>query len=225
MGIMRCRGLAWSMPAIFGLAAVVVLLHSIAGGLLSGPPLSPSAWPDWFQSRTPAVATMAVVCVAAQALAWYLLAVTLAGFAARLLELSRIVVVLDLVTVAAVRRVLAASIGASVVAATISASPAGADSAVSGSAPVMVVIAADAPPPPTGAAGPVLRRLDDAPPPTTALGPAVKTSPPPPALPPVPTAAPSPAPARAVSPFTPSVAVVRPRGNLWQVAADSLAAA
>jgi hypothetical protein len=96
-------GAAW----LAALVAALVLLHSLGSGQLSTPPLlDRSALQDWLDERDAVVAAFALVRLLGLALAWYLLAVTVLGLAARLSRIPGLVRLADLATVPAVRRVL-----------------------------------------------------------------------------------------------------------------------
>ncbi|HET7489208.1 MAG TPA: hypothetical protein VFJ85_14855 [Acidimicrobiales bacterium] len=171
----------------FLVAAVVALRH--LGGPLAPPPLShPDALGAWLDRRQPAEAAFAVLRLATVAMAWYLLAVTVAGVAARAVGAVSVIRAVDAVTLPAVRRLVHAAVGASLLAATVGGGvPAMAqgaptpDTAVTtsttvpppGDVPTMHALPDD---PATGAPEadvPVMRRLPDAPaaPPDTVAAP------------------------------------------------------
>ena len=196
------------------LAAVVAVLHGL-GGPLAPPPLGDGrGFRAWFEQRQPPEVVFGLLRLVALALAWYLLAVTLAGTAGRVLRLRTLVTALDAVTVPVVRRLVDAAMGLSVVAAALAGTP-----GVAGAA-------GDSAPPPVE----VMRRLPDAGVPGEAAPETMRRLPDNPAGPPgVPppqggaeaagTAAP---PAPAAAPVTWKVA---PGDHFWSVAERVLARA
>ncbi len=103
----------WTLALVAG----VVLLHSV-GGALAPPPLGgPGQLARWLDQREPAEAAMAVVRLVALGMAWYLLAVTVAGTVARLAGVRTLVRAVDIVTVPAVRRLVTGALGVSMAAA------------------------------------------------------------------------------------------------------------
>ena len=212
---------AWLMV----LGAATVCLH-LAGGALPSPPLvTPADWPAWAEGRDPVVVAFAVVRLPALAAAWYVLAVTGAGVALRLASAPRLAALVDAVTVAPLRRVVATTV---VVA--LSAGPlAGAGAAVAGASTSASVPAGALPAPPTSAAPPTpaapdapgtgtppvtvtMRRVVPAPasPPTSAPPPNVGVAP-----------APTPSPPEALgasSPDTAATWTVRPGQCFWSIA-------
>ena len=122
------------------LVTAVVALHGV-GGALAPPPLHhPQAIGAWLSQRQPAEAAFALLRLAALAVGWYLLAVTAAGTASRVLRLATLVRAVDVVTVPAVRRLVGGAMGLSLTA-TVVAGPAGVAGAVEagGSPPVEVM--------------------------------------------------------------------------------------
>jgi len=104
---------AWVLVLIAGLA----FLHNV-GGPLSPPPLTePGRLGRWLDQRQPAEAAVAVVRLLALGTAWYLLAVTVGGAAARLAGVRSLVRASDAVTVPVVRRLLTGALGVSLAAA------------------------------------------------------------------------------------------------------------
>ena len=105
---------AW--VGVLGAAAAVLQL---AGAALPSPPLtSPSRWSDWLAGRDPVVIAFSVLRLLALAVAWYSLAVTVAGALARLLGAADVPTGhrvratqagLDRLTLPPLRRVLAAT--------------------------------------------------------------------------------------------------------------------
>lgn len=140
------------------LAGCVSALHRL-GGPLAPPPLSdPSGLGRWLDARLPAEAAFAVVRLAALALAWYLLAATVAGALARLSGAASAVRLADAVSIPAVRRVVGGAVGLSMLAGA-GAPPALAAHATTGTAggppPTMRVLSgAQAPPAAPGATEP-----------------------------------------------------------------------
>ena len=108
------------------LAACVAALHAL-GGPLAPPPLSdPSGLGPWLDARLPAQAAVAVVRLAALALAWYLLAATVAGVLARLSGAASAVRLADALSIPTVRRFVHGAVGLSIVAGAAGAPPAAA---------------------------------------------------------------------------------------------------
>ncbi len=105
-------GPAWRR-ALLGATWVVVLvvvllgLHRLGAGPLSTPPLlDRSALRLWLDDRDVLVAVFALVRLVALTLAWYLLAVTAVGLAARSSRIATLVRLADRATLPAVRRLL-----------------------------------------------------------------------------------------------------------------------
>ncbi|HEX2272921.1 MAG TPA: hypothetical protein VHG90_03495 [Acidimicrobiales bacterium] len=104
---------------LWAIAVAVALggLHLAGRGPLAPPPLtSPPGWGQWLQQRDPVVAAFAVLRLAALGLGWYTAAVTLAGAAARLASRRHLVAALDRLTLPPLRRLLAATVSASLTA-------------------------------------------------------------------------------------------------------------
>ncbi len=102
---------------VLALVAGVLVLHGV-GGALAPPPLGePGQLGRWLDQREPAEAAMAVVRLVALGMAWYLLAVTVAGTVARLAGVRTLVRAVDIVTAPAVRRVVTGALGVSMAAA------------------------------------------------------------------------------------------------------------
>ncbi len=94
------------------LAAVIVGFGAMGGGALAGPPLSrPGAWGAWLAGRDAPQAAFAVLRLVVLGLAWYLLAATVAATGARLLRAGRLVTVVDVLTLPAVRRLVHGAVG------------------------------------------------------------------------------------------------------------------
>lgn len=151
------------------LVATLVVLHSM-GGRLAPPPLSqPGGLDEWFAERRPAEAAFAAIRLVTLGLAWYLVAVTVLGTAARLLRLSRLTTVTDLVTVPAVRRLVNGAVGLTTMAATALGGAAGSPGLADEPPAVETMrrlpdeVGQPATPPPSPPAGESMRRLPDPP--------------------------------------------------------------
>ena len=95
------------------LAAAALILVVAGPGLPSLPPLrSPSSWTEWLEVTGPAPAAVALVRLGTLAVVAYLGAVTVTGVAVRLLAADGLVVLVDRVTVPALRRLLSTGLGA-----------------------------------------------------------------------------------------------------------------
>ncbi len=110
-GSWRARAglLAWCLA----LAGGTVLFHRLGDGPLAPPPLAPDAWAAWAEGRDPLVATVAVLRLVVLGLSWYLVGATSIGVLARALRAARLIRLADVLTVAALRRLLQAALGAS----------------------------------------------------------------------------------------------------------------
>lgn len=111
------------------LVLVLVVFGALGGGGLAGPPLAePASWMAWAGQRGPGLVLFAVLRLVVLGLAWYLLAVSLIGIAARVVRVRRLVAAADLVTVPLVRRMLQGTLGVSLVTTSLGAvgTPAGA---------------------------------------------------------------------------------------------------
>ncbi|MGI8684325.1 MAG: LysM peptidoglycan-binding domain-containing protein [Acidimicrobiales bacterium] len=120
-GAARPRGAGGRSLALVGwtafLLAALAFLHGV-GGALAPPPLTdPGHLGQWFDQRQPTEAAVAIVRLLALGMAWYLLAVTVAGTVARLAGVRSLVRATDAVTVPVVRRLVTAALGVSVAAA------------------------------------------------------------------------------------------------------------
>ena len=103
---------AWTASVV----AVLVVLQRVGGEALSGPPVAhPGELADWIGSRDPAAVVMGSVRAAALAGCWYLLAATVVGVLVRLAGVGAAVRAADTLTVAPLRRLLHASLGAGMV--------------------------------------------------------------------------------------------------------------
>lgn len=93
------------------LGAVLVGLHGL-GGAIGPPPITdPGRLARWLDDRQPAEAVIALARLATIGGAWYLMAVTLATLATRALGWARLMTVVDLLSVPAVRRVVGSGVG------------------------------------------------------------------------------------------------------------------
>ena len=130
--------------------AAVVVLHAAGSGPLATPATwSPEAWTAWVAERDPVVAALAIFRLAALAVGWYVLVMTVAGTALRLVAAGRLVRVLDRLTVPALRRLLVGAAGLSL-ASGISPALAFASASASGVGPTTTTTsAAESRPPPT----------------------------------------------------------------------------
>ena len=146
-------------------AATAVL--QLAGAALPAPPLrSPSRWAGWLADRDPVVVAFSVLRVLALGLAWYALAVTVAGALARLVAAADGAAGRGRLTLPPLRRVLAATM--SVGLGTASLAPVAAGAAPR---PAAMVTAQTSPTPTTTAPAPPVDSLtmrELPPPPATA---------------------------------------------------------
>lgn len=213
-GRVRHRGVATGGLLVWlgVLACAVTGLHGL-GGPLAPPPLTdPGGVGDWLSARQPGQAAIGLLRLVALAMAWYLLVATVAGVLAQLLRVPALLRAADLLTIPAVRRIVNASVGATVAAATMT----GAMTTL-GARPMEQLVATSSevvtplpdPPAPTP---PTLRRLPDEPgrtPPTTVAPPVGSTS--------------------AEAPPRPDAPIphwdVRPGQHFWAIAEEVLAAA
>ncbi len=107
----RCHRLLWLAAMAGGIGLALAALSATGHGPLAPPPLgSPTRWPGWFEQREPAEAAFALLRLAAVGGCWYLAAVTALGSVVRLLRADVLVAVVDRVTIAPVRHLLAASL-------------------------------------------------------------------------------------------------------------------
>lgn len=94
------------------LVAVLVVFTALGSGVLGPPPLAePGAWGTWAAQRGPTEVVFALLRLGVVVVAWYLLGVSVIGVAVRLLRLTRLVRLTDVVTVPAVRRLLQGALG------------------------------------------------------------------------------------------------------------------
>ena len=101
------RLLGWAV----GIGVALYVLAASGQGALSPPPLtSPGRWQAWAEQRDPAAAAFAILRLVAVAGCWYLAATTVVGAALRLVRADVLVAVVDRVTVAPVRHLLAGSL-------------------------------------------------------------------------------------------------------------------
>jgi hypothetical protein len=96
---------------IGGIGLVLLALAASGQGALSSPPLGdPGRWQAWFEQREPAEAAFAILRLAAVGGCWYLATTTVVGALLRLFRADVLVAVVDRVTVAPVRHLLAGSL-------------------------------------------------------------------------------------------------------------------
>ncbi|QBI20043.1 hypothetical protein ER308_11050 [Egibacter rhizosphaerae] len=108
----RARGLLALGIWVAVLLGALLLFHGLGRGPLGAPPLAdPEGLAQWFATRGPAEALMAVLRLLVLALAWYLLGVTTVGVVARLARMVRLVRCADALTVPPVRRLLQGALG------------------------------------------------------------------------------------------------------------------
>lgn len=94
-----------------GTALALAALAASGQGALAPPPLGdPGGWQPWFDQREPAEAAFALLRLVAVGGCWYLALVTALGTGLRLLRADVLVAVVDRVTVAPVRHLLAGSL-------------------------------------------------------------------------------------------------------------------
>lgn len=107
---------------VCALVLVLVVFTALGRGALAGPLLTePATWGAWAGQREPVVVLFAALRLVVLALGWYLLVVSLAGIAARVVRARRLVAVADLVTVPMVRRMLHGALGVSLATSSLSA--------------------------------------------------------------------------------------------------------
>lgn len=95
-----------------GLGVTIWFLDRSGGGALASPPIgSIEALRSWAAQRDAAEIVMAVTRLVALALAWYLMALTIAGAFLRLFRSRRLVVATDRITPASVRSLLDHAVG------------------------------------------------------------------------------------------------------------------
>ncbi len=164
------------------LVVAVLTLHA-AGGVLPAPPLgAPSQWLRWMAGRDPVVVAFGLVRLAGLGVAWYGLIVTAAGVGLRLVSARNLTRLVDRLTVAPLRRLVAATVTVGISVSALGVTTAGAVTATGPrAAPVVSTTTL------TGAAGPpagppatiTMHRLDAA----DTEPPAPQPSPPAPAPP------------------------------------------
>lgn len=108
----RTRGVLTLLTWWVSLGVAVVAFTRLGADALAPPVTDPAGWGGWAADRDAVVATAAVLRLAVLAMAWYLLCVTTLGAMARVVRWTRLVRVADALSVAVVRRVLRASLGA-----------------------------------------------------------------------------------------------------------------
>jgi hypothetical protein len=178
------------------LVAALGVLHALGRGSLTAPRLTrPDALATWLDQQSAGTLAFGALRLAAMGLAWYLLAVTIAGLLARIVGSTRWSATVDALSPAVVRRMIegAASV-------TMAATVAGTQAAAWATPPGQ---------PTTASPVPIMRRLPPDPPSTS---PAVPTT--------APTTAPPPSPSLASAP--PPTWVIRTGDNLWSVAEATL---
>jgi nucleoid-associated protein YgaU len=151
----RARPIAALVGWCVALAAVTAGLTRLGHGPLAAPPFAhPARLLGWANEHDPATSAMALLRMSALGVSWYFVAVTAIGGAVRLAGLPRLVRAADGWTIAPLRRLLHASLGAGL-AVTAWAGPASAAVMRSpAAAPVMRALADDAPPPSADPAAP-----------------------------------------------------------------------
>jgi nucleoid-associated protein YgaU len=115
----------------------VVAGHALGSGVLAVPGAEVAAWRSWAAATDPLVMTMAILRLVLVAGAWYLLATTVLGVAARALRAVRLVRLADAVSAPVVRRLVQRGTGVMVA------------TAIAASAAAPTVRAAEPPPPPS----------------------------------------------------------------------------
>ena len=94
-----------------GIAAALLALAVSGHGALSPPPVgTPGQWQAWIEGREPVEAAFAILRLVAVGGCWYLAAVTLVGASLRVVRADVLVTIVDRVTVAPVRHLLAGSL-------------------------------------------------------------------------------------------------------------------
>jgi nucleoid-associated protein YgaU len=97
-----------SLAGWTGLVLAALLVLHAAGGALAAPPLtSAGGWQAWVTGGDPVLIAFGLARLAALAIAWYLLGVTVMGATLRACRAQRLAQLVDKVTVPAVRRLLA----------------------------------------------------------------------------------------------------------------------
>lgn len=207
----RIRLLAWCIT-LFG---CLVLLHRIGHGVLATPPWrEPSRWQSWLDDIGPAAAFASIMRVGALVTAWYLAAVTMLGITVRIAHVRAGRRILDRLTIAPLRRLLASWVATTTAALAFTlplpVARAGPPSPAPAPRPIVLlqVVSTDSAPPS------VLLTVDDPlPGPQT-----ISTEPPTPTrliqLAPHATSPPSVAPPRPL----PATVIVKPGDNFWSVA-------
>ena len=149
-----CRADGWLLAAwVAILAGCVAGLHAV-GGDLSPPPLADAdAVGAWLDHRPPVAAAFAGARLVALALAWYLLAATVAGILARASGVATLVRAADAASLPLVRRLVHGAAGLALVTATATGAGAGVAGAAAQPGPAAVeamrlLPGGEAPPPP-----------------------------------------------------------------------------
>ncbi|MFU8839625.1 MAG: LysM peptidoglycan-binding domain-containing protein [Nitriliruptoraceae bacterium] len=99
--------IGWVVALMLGVAAG----HALGSGVLAVPGAEVAAWRSWAAGTDPLVVTMSMLRLVALGIAWYLLATTVLGVAARALRAVRLVRFADAVSAPIVRRVLQRGMG------------------------------------------------------------------------------------------------------------------
>ncbi|HEU5082127.1 MAG TPA: hypothetical protein VFU14_02215 [Acidimicrobiales bacterium] len=114
MSMRRARAVGW----VLGLVAAASLLRAAAGGELGAPPLtSLDGLIGWVDGRSPAAAAIAIVRLAAELSAWYVLGLSALHAVSHLLGSAGGHRVADALAVPSVRRAVRAGLGLGLVAA------------------------------------------------------------------------------------------------------------
>jgi hypothetical protein len=191
-GRRSARLLGW----VVVLVAALGVLHALGRGSLTAPRLTrPDALASWLDQQSAGTLAFGVLRLAAMGLAWYLLAVTIAGLLARIVGSTRWSATVDALSPAVVRRVVDGVAGV-----TMAASVTGTQAAAWAAPPGQ---------PTTSSSVPIMRRLPPDSPSTSRA---------------VPTTAPVTAPPASAPPVSapPSTWVIRTGDNLWSVAEATL---
>jgi nucleoid-associated protein YgaU len=112
----RVHGLVRLGLWVAALLVVSWLFHALGDGPLAAPPPDPEGLRAWAADRDGLVAAVALLRLVVLGLAWYLVGVTAAGIAARLLRSARLVAVADAFTLPVIRRLLQTTLGVSLAA-------------------------------------------------------------------------------------------------------------
>jgi hypothetical protein len=102
---------AWLLLLVAG----VSVMHLLGRGALAGPPVRPGLWPQWWSEADPLVAVVALLRLLVVGLGWYLLVVTMLALAGHLARATALVRLAEVVTVRAVRDLIAGIVGLALV--------------------------------------------------------------------------------------------------------------